>query len=99
LFTIYNGKLYKVDKGSLVGVDITPSSVKEVEGTKIKMPKINTLLTLREVQIKFGVVNGNSYKFPVEEKVVPKPKTTPKKKVGKKDEPVTKTKKPTGKSK
>ena len=83
-----------------MGVDITPSSVKEVEGTKIKMPKINTLLTLREVRIKFGVVNGNSYKFPVEEKAMPKPKTTPKKKkVGKKDEPVNKTKKSTGKSK
>lgn len=93
MFTIYNGNLYQVSGNMLVGVNITPTSIKIVKGTEIPISNINTLLTLREVQIKFGVVNGESYKFPVKEKVKLKTKSTPKKKVAKKDEPVTKTKK------
>ena len=87
MFTIYDGKVYKVNGKTMVGVDITPTSLKMVKGTEIETPSLNNVLTLKEVKIKYQVVSGNSYKFPI-----------PKKKVDK-DEPTTKTKKSTGKSK
>lgn len=90
MFTIYEGKVYKVNGKTMVGVDITPTSLKMVKGTEIETPSLNNVLTLREVKIKYQVLSGKSYKFP---------KPT-KKKVDKDgDEPTTtKTKKSTGKS-
>lgn len=87
MFTIYEDKIYKVNGKTMVGVDITPTSLKMVKGTEIDTPNLNKILTLKEVKIKYHVVNGSSYKFPI-----------PKKKVDK-DEPTTKTKKSTRKSK
>lgn len=88
MFTIYDGKVYKVNGKTMVGVDITPTSLKMVNGTEIKTPSLNKVLTLKEVKIKYQVVSGNSYKFP-----------RPTKKKVDKNEPTTKTKKSTRKSK
>lgn len=88
MFTIYDGKVYKVNGNKLVGVDITPTDVKEVKGEEIKSPKLTNILTLREVKIKFG----GEYKFPVKKKAPAKKKVD-------KDDATTKTKKSTGKSK
>ena len=108
MFTIYEGKVYKVNGKTMVGVDITPTSLKMVKGTEIDTPNLNKILTLKEVKIKYHVVNGASYIFPkpTKKKVdKDKPttktkKSTTKKKVDKDgDEPTTtKTKKSTGKS-
>lgn len=89
MFTIYEGKLYKVDGDKIVGVDITPTSVKTDGRTQRDLPKLNTLLTLNEVKIKYGINRGNSYEFPSPSR---------NRKVDK-DESTTKTKKPTRKSK
>ena len=90
MFTIYEDKVYKVNGKTMVGVDITPTSLKMVKGTEIETPSLNNVLTLKEVKIKYQVVSGKSYKFPI-----------PKKKVDKDgDKPTTtKTKRSTGKSK
>ena len=90
MFTIYDGKVYKVNGKTMVGVDITPTSLKMVNGTEIETPSLNKVLTLKEVKIKYQVVSGKSYTFP-----------KPKKKVDKDgDKPTTtKTKKSTRKSK
>ncbi len=88
MFTIYDNKVYKVNGKTMVGVDITPTSLKMVKGTEIETPILNRILTLREVKIKYHVVNGGSYIFP-----------KPTKKKVDKDEPTTKTKKSTRKSK
>lgn len=103
MFTIYEGKVYKVNGKTMVGVDITPTSLKMVKGTEIDTPNLNKILTLKEVKIKYHVVNGASYIFPkpTKKKVdKDKDKPTTKKKVDKDgDEPTTtKTKKSTGKS-
>ncbi|HZK01181.1 MAG TPA: hypothetical protein VFC79_14275 [Tissierellaceae bacterium] len=92
MFTIYDGKLYKVNGKTMVGVDITPTSLKMVKGTEIETPSLNKALTLKEVKIKYQVVSGKSYIFP-------KPKSTTKKKVDKDDGVTTKTKKSTTKKK
>lgn len=103
MFTIYEGKVYKVNGKTMVGVDITPTSLKMVKETEIETPNLNKILTLKEVKIKYHVVNGASYIFPkpTKKKVdKDKDKPTTKKKVDKDgDEPTTtKTKKSTGKS-
>lgn len=106
MFTIYEGKVYKVNGKTMVGVDITPTSLKMVKGTEIDTPNLNKILTLKEVKIKYHVVNGDSYIFPkpTKKKVdKDKPttktkKSTTKKKVDKDDGATTKTKKSTGKS-
>lgn len=108
MFTIYEGKVYKVNGKTMVGVDITPTSLKMVKGTEIDTPNLNKILTLKEVKIKYHVVNGGSYIFPKptkkkvdKDKDKPTTKTkksTTKKKVDKDDGATTKTKKSTGKS-
>lgn len=91
MFTIYEGKVYKVNGETMVGVDITPTSLKMVKGTEIETPSLNNILTLKEIKIKYQIVSGKSYTFP-------KPEVTTKKKVDKDDGVTTKTKKSTGKS-
>ena len=112
MFTIYEDKVYKVNGKTMVGVDITPTSLKMVKGTEIDTPNLNKILTLKEVKIKYHVVNGDCYIFPKptkkkvdkdKDKDKDKPttktkKSTTKKKVDKDDGATTKTKKSTGKS-
>ena len=64
MFTIYEGKRYKVDGDKIVGVDITPTSIETDGRTQRKKPKLNSLLTLKEVRIKYGINRGESYLFP-----------------------------------
>lgn len=66
MYTIHNGKLYRVNGDRLVGVDITPTDITLIEGSKIDIPQITNLLTLKEVKSKFGISVGESYKFPME---------------------------------
>ncbi len=66
MYTIHNGKLYRVNGDRLVGVDITPTNITLIEGSEIKTPQIDNLLTLKEVKFKFGVSIGESYMFPRE---------------------------------
>lgn len=65
MYTIHNGKLYRVNGDRLVGVDITPTDITLIEGSEIDMPQIDNLLTLKEVKTKFGISVGESYKFPM----------------------------------
>lgn len=66
MYTIHNGKLYRVNGDRLVGVDITPTNITLIKGSEIDIPQITNLLTLKEVKFKFGISVGESYMFPRE---------------------------------
>lgn len=119
MFVYQNKKLYsiKLDSGLLVGVDFDPSgNMSLVEGseTEVDLSVPYSLLTRKEVNIKFHLKDGNGYTFPIERKteaevevepemdievVVPEEEVKEVKKEVKKNVATKSTKKSTGNSK
>lgn len=70
MFIYQDGKLYARDGDKLVGVNISSDSITVVEGTNAKLGKQYVSLTKREVLLKFNIVGGETYTFPVPTKEV-----------------------------
>lgn len=74
MYVYQDDKLYlqTVDK-TIIGVEIHPNSVIQVEGTETEIKRGCELLTSNEVYARFGILHGNSYIFPKEEVVKNEP--------------------------
>lgn len=63
---LYNNRLYLQNGDAMVGVDIDPYGITEVDGTEIEIPSENCRrIELFEAKAKFHIREDNPYKFPI----------------------------------
>jgi len=64
MFILKNNKLYIQKGNKIVGVNVSPLDIVEVEGSEIDLTVPYKTLLPFEMRVKFGISEGTNYEFP-----------------------------------